>query len=208
MSASETAATYVLESLRPRYEAEGYHLFLYPSPSILPPFMEGIRPDAIAVGPQKKIAFQVAPARDPEKARKLSKLVREHDDWEMHIVTVPRSLPTIDVASRPEIDRAIATVRELKNGGYAAPALIMGWAVVEAIGRALSPDRYSHPQTPGRLVEFLAHEGYLDVDDAALVRPLIPLQNTAVHGALDAAVSERALDQFIAILERLATYVQ
>jgi uncharacterized protein YutE (UPF0331/DUF86 family) len=82
----------------------------------------------------------------------------------------------------------------------------MGWAVVEAIGRALEPDRYSRPQTPEGLVEFLAHEGYLDVDEAAVVRPLIPLRNTAVHGALDAAVSGQALDQFIAILEKLATY--
>jgi hypothetical protein len=35
---------------------------------------------------------------------------------------------------------------------------------------------------------------------------MIPLRNTAVHDALDAAVSEQALDQFIAILEKLATY--
>ena len=207
MSASESAATYVLENLRPRFEAEGYHVFLYPSPSILPPFMAGHRPDAIAVGPEKKIAFQVAPARDPEKAKRFHELIGEHGDWELRIVRVPNSLPMIDVASRAAIDRAIAAVHKLKKGGHAVPALIMGWAVLEAIGRALAPDRYGRPQTPGRLVEFLAHEGYLSPDDADFVRPLIPLQNTAVHGALDAAVSEQALVQFVTVLEKLAAYV-
>jgi hypothetical protein len=208
MSASDPAATYVLENLRPRFEAEGYRVFLHPSSSLLPPFMAGYRPDAIAVSPKKKIAIEVVPPRDPEKLNRLQDLIRKRDDWELRLVRVVNNLPAaIDAASRPAIDRAIAMVSDLKNGGHPVPALIMGWAAVEAIGRALEPDRYGRPQTPGRLVEFFAHEGYLDPDESDFLQSLIPLQNTAVHGGLDAAVSEQALDQFIAILEKLAPYI-
>jgi uncharacterized protein YutE (UPF0331/DUF86 family) len=105
------------------------------------------------------------------------------------------------------IDRAIASVDDLKKGGHAVPALIMAWAVLEAIGRALLPDKFGRPQTPGRLVELLAHEGYLTPDEADVVRPLVTLRNTAVHGALDSAVNEHTLDQFIAVLRTPAEFV-
>jgi uncharacterized protein YutE (UPF0331/DUF86 family) len=87
------------------------------------------------------------------------------------------------------------------------PALIMAWAALEAIGRALLPEKFGRPQTPERLVELLAHEGYLTPDEADTVRPLIELRNTAVHGALDSAVNEQSLGHFILILQKMAAYI-
>jgi REase_AHJR-like len=210
MSTSETTATYMLETIRPRFEAEGFDVFLHPSPSILPPFMKDYRPDAIAIGPQKKIAIQVVrPVENAEKITQLQKLIDQHSDWELHVVRVPPGAPkVIDVASRSSIDGAIGRVLELRNGGQLVPALVMSWAVVEAIGRALLPEKFGRPQTPGRLVELLAYEGYLAPDDADGVRPLIALRNEAVHGALNTAVDGPAVDQFIAILRKLAEYVK
>jgi hypothetical protein len=93
MSVSETTATCVLENLRPRFEAEGFDVFLHPSPSILPPFMEGYRPDAIAVSPQKKIAIEVVrPAKNTEKIKQLQKLIDQHSDWELRVVRIPPSV--------------------------------------------------------------------------------------------------------------------
>jgi hypothetical protein len=210
MSVSETTATYFLESLRPRFEAEGFDVFLHPSPSILPPFMKGYRPDAIALSPQKKIAIEVIrPVENADKIKELQKLIDQHSDWELRVVRVPPGGPkVIDIASRSSIYGAIGRVLELRKSDQLVPALVMSWAVVEAIGRALLPEKFGRPQTPGRLVELLAYEGYLSPDDADVVRPLIAPRNEAVHGALDTALDEHSLDQFIAILRRLAEYVK
>ena len=45
----------VLERLRETYEREGYEFFLQPSGDILPPFLRGFRPDAIALKPGKAL---------------------------------------------------------------------------------------------------------------------------------------------------------
>jgi uncharacterized protein YutE (UPF0331/DUF86 family) len=211
MSISETTATYVLETLRPRFEAEGFDVFLHPSPSILPPFMQDYRPDAIAVSPQKKIVIEVLrPVDKSEKIKQLQDLVDQHHDWELHVVRVPSSgsQMTIAVAPRSSIDDATARILDLKKDGYMMPALIMSWVALEAIGRALLPQKFGRPQTPERLVELLAYEGYLTPDEADSVRPLITLRNTAVHGALDSAVDEQTLDRFIVILQKLAAFVR
>jgi uncharacterized protein YutE (UPF0331/DUF86 family) len=209
MSISETTATYVLETLRPQFEAEGFDVFLHPSPSILPPFMQDYRPDAIAVSPQKKIVIEVLrPLDKSEKIEQLQKLVDHHPDWELHVVRVPSSSSTIAVAPRSSIVDAIARILDLKKDGHMMPALIMSWVALEAIGRALLPEKFGRPQTPERLVELLAYEGYLAPDEADSIRPLITLRNTAVHGALDSAVNEQTLDHFIVILQKLAAFVR
>ena len=59
MSATETREEVLLESLLPRYEAEGFTVIIHPSSSFLPPFMGSYRPDAIALSPDKKIAIEV-----------------------------------------------------------------------------------------------------------------------------------------------------
>ena len=49
MSISGSSEAEVIESLLPGYEAEGFDVYVNPSPSILPPFMQTYRPDAIAL---------------------------------------------------------------------------------------------------------------------------------------------------------------
>jgi hypothetical protein len=41
----------ILETVLAGYEAEGFDVFLHPSPSVLPAFLKTARPDAIAVRP-------------------------------------------------------------------------------------------------------------------------------------------------------------
>ena len=208
MSISETTAKYVLETMRPRFEAEGFDVFLQPSPAILPVFMRGYRPDAIAVGPHKKIAIEVVrPLENAEKIARLQQLIDQHRDWELQVVRVPPSSQAIDVSSHASIQQAVARAAALKRGGHVVPALIMAWAALEAIARALLPDKFARPQTPDRLVELVAHEGYLAPDDADIAWPLIASRHMLIHGALDATVDEAALDRFIAIIGRLADMV-
>jgi hypothetical protein len=217
--AVKDARTSILEGLRRHLALQDCQcdVFLDPSPAMLPPFMEGLRPDAIAVSPEEKILFEfVRPPADLEKTKRLQYLTARHSDWELRVIFIPpgRSPAPVDVnwraeivPSRAAIDQAIAAVHDQRKRGHAAAALLGALSVIEAIGRALHPYRVRGAPAPA-VVGFLADAGYLDPDESDFVRSLIPLQNTAVQGALDAAVNEQALDQFIAILERLATHIR
>jgi uncharacterized protein YutE (UPF0331/DUF86 family) len=211
MNISETGETDVLESLLPQFEAEGFDVFVQPSPSILPPFMQDYRPDAVALREDRKIAIEVVRSTGPssKKVEDLQCLFARQPDWELRVFYVsPRTPGTaIEVASRPVILGAIQRVLDLKKEGHKLPALIMAWATLEAIGRALLPAQFRRPQTPGRLTEVLASQGYLTPAEADMLRAVIPMRNAAVHGGLDSVIDEQQLEQFVAVLQTLVEFL-
>jgi uncharacterized protein YutE (UPF0331/DUF86 family) len=211
MSELKTSDADILESLLPRYEAEGFDVFVHPSPSIRPPFMQDYRPDAVALRRDRKIAIEVVrpEGNSSKKVQDLQSLFAPHRDWELRVFYVsPRTqAKAIEVATRKAIDESIRVVLALKSDGRLLPTLVMAWATLEAIGRALLPDQLRRPQTPERLVEVLAAEGYLTLDEANTVRTAISLRNAAVHGGLDVPVDERLLERFVGILQTLADFV-
>jgi len=82
-------------------------------------------------------------------------------------------------------------------------ALILGWAVLEALARLASThDGTGHlgPLSPVQAVQLLAEEGYLENDAAADLRRMTSLRNAVVHGDLSADVSA---EQAAALIERL-----
>jgi uncharacterized protein YutE (UPF0331/DUF86 family) len=207
MSMTEDREAAVLESLRPNYEADGFEVFIHPSPSILPPFMQSYRPDAVALSPYKKIAIELVSSADAStrKVTDLESLFAPHQDWELRVVYLAsdRSEEGPDVASLAVIEDSIKRVADLDRQGHRLPALIMAWAALEAIGRALLPERLKRPQTPGRLVEVLASDGYVTPEEADTLRAAISIRNAAVHGSPGPVVDEGLVERFISILKTL-----
>ena len=211
MSVPEKRDLDILENVLPRYRAEGFDVYVNPSPSILPPFMQAYRPDAVALKPDRKIAIEVVRSNrtSPLKLKELNSLFAPHHDWELRVIyDLPLSPEmTPDVASRAAIYTAIQRVLNLKKDGHLLPGLIMAWATLEAVARALMPDEFRRPQTPSRLIEVLAQAGYLTPKEADLLRPMILLRNAAVHGSVDPAVDEKQLEQFVTVLRTLADFL-
>jgi uncharacterized protein YutE (UPF0331/DUF86 family) len=211
MNPSESSEADVLENVLPRYEAEGFQVFLQPSPSILPPFMQNYRPDAVALRGDKKIAIEVVRPENPssQKIKDLQSLFAKQEDWELRVLYVAPlgSQRRLEVASRAAISNAIQRVRKLRDENYLLPALVMGWAALEAIGRALHPDKLNRPQTPARLVEILASDGLLTPQEADVLRAAISFRNAAVHGDLVDEVDERTVDRVISVLDTLASFL-
>jgi REase_AHJR-like len=207
MKPSETREADFLEDVLPRYEAEGFEVYVNPSPSILPPFMQDYRPDAIALSRDKKIAIEVVRTTksSPEKLRHLQSLFAPHREWELRVLYVSplSSDHLLQVASPEAISDAIRQVNALRKGGHKVPALVMAWATLEALGRALLPEQFGRPQTPARLVEVLASSGYLTPSEADVLRAAISQRNRAVHGGLDSDVEENLLERFTEILQTL-----
>jgi REase_AHJR-like protein len=122
MSASESTEFDILESILPRFKAEGFEVFVHPSPSILPPFMHAYRPDAIALSRDKKIAIEVVrqSANSETKIKDLQDLIAQHSDWELRVfyVSAGASQQALEIASRSSIDTAIQKVLELKKNDH------------------------------------------------------------------------------------------
>lgn len=197
----------LLGDVLPRYEAEGFEVYVNPSPSILPTFMQDYRPDAIALRRDKKIAIEVVGSTrtSSDKLQRLQSLFAPHSDWELRVLYVSpfSSERTLEIASHASIVRALEQVDALRSEGHNVPALVMAWAALEALGRALLPEQFGRPQTPGRLVEVLASNGYLTPTEADVLRTAISQRNQAVHGGLDPDVDESLLQQFLGILRTL-----
>jgi hypothetical protein len=84
---SETSEANVIDAVVARYKAEGFDVFVQPSPSILPPFLGGYRPDVVEIRPDKRIAMEfVRPgSQSADKINHSRELFSPHRDWEFII---------------------------------------------------------------------------------------------------------------------------
>lgn len=207
MNGAETTERSVLEAVMAHYRAEGFDFFVRPSPALLPGFMKGYRPDAIAIRPDKKIAIEIAgPGRSDERSKHLQKRFSGQDDWELVVLYVSPGAGTerIKTASHETIEHGIQAAMELRNTGKSSAALLMAWSAMEAIGRALLPERLARPQPPANLIEALASEGYLTPGEAKELRAASITRNAVAHGQLGAEIRPEELDTVIAALHTLA----
>jgi len=211
MPSAETSERRLLETVVARYKAEGFDVFIEPTPALLPPFMKDYRPHAVVIRPGKKIAIEIARSSSEagEKIRRLREQFSQHDDWELLVLYVSPGAATeaIEIAPRDAIERAVQEVIELRIGGQQTAALVMGWSALEAIARALLPDQLSRPQPPNRLIETLASQGYLTPSEADSLRAAAMLRNAVAHGKLGSAVEIRQLDALSSALQTLKSFL-
>jgi len=176
-----------LQTLVPGYEAEGFSVFLHPAREMLPQFMRGYQPDAIAVKDDKQIAIEIKRnvTRQVAQTKQLQRIFSEHPEWELRVYYIPgHPEEDIQAPDLPEIDAALAEVDQLKQAGHLRAALIMAWAALEAAGRALLPQDLARPQPANRLIEVLASEGVVTPTEADSLRKAISLRNAATSWAL------------------------
>ena len=102
------------------------------------------------------------------------------------------------------IENSIQEVLKLRHAGHLTAALMLAWATLEAVGRALLPEQLARPQPAGRLIEVLASEGLLTSSEADGLRRAVDVRNAATHGHLEQPVTAQQVDELIAALQLLA----
>lgn len=212
MTALETTRQ-ILEQLTPRLEEEGYTVYLEPPRQLLPVFMRGYIPDAIALRAQsfdqnrKNLAIEVK-VEGPSSKTKLDDLARrfaDQRDWELRVFYARPAGGTAMLPPMPReaIDAALSSIETLVVANQLQAALLLGWATFEALGRALAPEKFVRAQTPGRLVEALANDGLVTPPEADALRVLARARNQLIHGGLDEKVSAVDLSKFLETLTAL-----
>ena len=213
MSSSPEREALILEAVERAYREDGYEVITHPGRLLVPSVFEDFRPDAIALKDGDKVAIEVVAGPGPSKKAQIDALqtrLAEQSEWRLQLVhTGPPSEPVRELPAfeGSAIRKGLAEVRSLSDAGLRRPALIMGWALLEALGRSLPSDAsedFARPQSTVRLAERLAREGFLTPDEADATRALIQARNAIVHGDVDREVSDKDVFSLIKVLEHLA----
>lgn len=203
-----SSETEFLESLRSRYEDQGFSFVVAPAPATLPEFFGSYVPDAIAQKQGHNVAIEVKRHQSlptQNGIREIRRLFEGHSDWQLHVVYkgAGSSPPvTIPVASPAAILVRLDEVRTLNAQGHRRAAFVIGWSLLEAALLAEDQDgEASRPRMPGTVVQTLAMNGSISPDLEARLRPLIQLRNRIVHGDVGAEPSAEEVGVLLEAIE-------
>jgi hypothetical protein len=193
----------ILETMVPELEADGFRVVIHPKRDTLPTFLQGYHPDMVAYKDNKKLAIEImgqAPSSKP-KERMLRERFAGHPDWELRFVYAPpvNSDANIPVVSKQTVSEHLDRLEASVEAMGLAAALLTGWALFEAAARALLPSSLTRPQSPARLIETLASEGYVTPDEADMLRRVSRTRNEIAHGRLDLTPSRDDVALLIAV---------
>jgi hypothetical protein len=185
-----------LRNLQASYEARGLRFFINPSRELVPSFLEGYQPDAIAMGPNGGGAIiEVKRHESQASNRKLAELAKKvgaQRGWEFKAIYTHPATENPDNIAKPtleQIDARLQEMRILADTGHLAPALIFGWAVLESLARLASSSARSTGLSPIQAVQVLAEEGYIKNEDAQRLRDMAGLRSAVAHGDFSVNVS-------------------
>ncbi len=204
---SDTTEFEVLQRLVPELQAEGYEVYVHPNKPLLPSFLNNFSPDVIALRGDKKLAIEVLTpsALNSKKLERMTELFQNQKDWELRIIWINSTSEQkrLQVQDITAIEARISEVKNLTSTDHIESAMLLAWATFEALARAILTSQFARPQTPGRIVQVLAGEGYLTPTEADLLRTLAEKRNKLIHGELQVHVSKRELGNFLAVLETM-----
>lgn len=197
----------MLERVATDLQEEGYEVFLHPRHPLTPPFLGNFMPDAIASKQDEHLLIEIT-RKSPQASAKLAKLdelLKDRKNWKLRVYWLEPMTPgdQLPVERAATISSRLDEATSIAATGHREAALLQAWATFEAIARALTPDNFARPQSPRRIVEALAAEGYLTPSEALAIRPLVDKRNQFVHGALEQLVTSEELQKFIEILKGL-----
>jgi hypothetical protein len=191
MSLSESERE-IFGQIVPRLSSHGYNVYIEPPSDLLPDFMIGYRSDAIALGNDKNIAFEIVTSigRWQRDEAFVQNLFTNHPEWELKVIfgTPINSTETLPDSSQNAVNRTIGEILDLKNRGLNRPAILLGWATLEALARLLIPSKFARAQLPSRLIEALSSNGYITPSEVDTLRKLTEARNKLIHGNLNTSV--------------------
>ncbi len=195
----------VLDELEPRWRKLGYTLLREPSPEQLPAFLQGFRPDAIAIGPKPALVIEVLQARNASseaKVRQLRSLFDAQQDWRLEVVYISPEGDPLRAVTSAEIRSTLRKARDLAEHEPRA-SLLLGWSALEAIGRLLEPSFASRSLAARSLVDLLVANGHVPQSEGAKLRGLGDLRNGLAHGQLDISPTPYDVRHLVTLAERL-----
>jgi hypothetical protein len=183
-----------LEGVAQRYRQQGYQVTLNPGPADLPEFAKNFKVELLATRPDARVLVSAkGSAREFESDPALSGYAEaiekqpgwRHDDFVLGPpppMTPPRD---VDDASENEIHKLIDDCDRLYQAGFAAQAVLTGWAALESAMRhqlrALGMQTH-WGIAPREMLNDLYSSGILSLSEFRELENLFRLRNIISHG--------------------------
>jgi REase_AHJR-like protein len=196
---------YALEVFEPIWREKGYTVVREPHPHQLPQFLQGFKPDAIALGVEPSLVIEVVSGQGPVKEsmlRRLKSALDGHDGWRLEVIYVGSEGAPIKPASLDSVRQALSRARSLAEGDPEA-ALLLAWAGIEAIGRMLHPELAEYSLGALALVDLLVGYGHLSQEEGSALRAVGAKRNRIAHGELESPPEVEDVDALSAIAGQL-----
>jgi hypothetical protein len=203
----------LLDRLQFAYEARGFAFERHPAAALLPDFLAGYAPDAVAQREGETVVIEVRPrSDDPAEAAEIARVAdalkgRPGYRFELVIAERPGSgtAGELDADEQGLRDR-LQTARRLLGMQDMASALIVAWSTLEGLVRARLGDaaRGVHrPMTAKSLVAALVSFGLIEDEEEADLAKLAEQRNRFAHGDTRTPVDARQIEALIALIERI-----
>ncbi len=203
----------VTQRLVSQLSAEGYEVLVQPTRLATPEFLGDYRPDLIARRGDKNLIIEIKRRASAvsQKWEEIAKRVENYPNWEFRIIWIDPSTyavaDSLPVEESENIRKRLTELQDLIGRENTETALLLAWGVFEAAARALLPREFARAQTPGRILEVLAADGYLTPTEADDLRRLSFKRNEFIHGKLGTQVSQSELTGMISSIESLIDQV-
>ncbi len=203
----------VLDRIKETYEHQGYHFFIEPLPQMLPAFLGGFRPDALALKLGENQVIEVKLGRRAGEERRLetlAKLVSGQPGWQLKVFyegEQPEDTLQLTLPTRSQIEAQLTEAEQLALAGHQKAALLLAWSVLEALARARAAHEGTisrRPFSPAQTVQSLEMAGIIDRKTGQDLRATAQLRNLAAHGDLAAEIDADAVDGLLGLLRRLS----
>lgn len=205
MSETKETERATLEKMSKIWTDQGFQIFIQPSASILPDFLQKYRPDALLIKDGDKVLVEVIRKGQPhveERVRRLKELLANQNEWRLEVVYSGENVPAVRRVGLDEIRASLDSAEGLLAKEPRASLLLL-WASLEAAARNIFPDQTSRPQSPGRIIELLAGRGEVTPSEAQNLRQLMNLRNRIIHGELNATVRPNEINQMLQLVRQL-----
>ncbi len=188
-----------IQAIAQDFESRGYSVVRRPTGADLPGFLDGYRPDLIAVGPTENVVVEIksfASTADADRFRGVADRVARQPGWRFVLVAPPPRegvLPGEQLTSfdASEIRQRLEEAHALQASGHPEAALLLAWAAAEAALRLLA-ERESIPlrrPDTGTLLRELASEGVVDRDHFRQLSDSWRQRSAVAHGFRPQAAS-------------------
>lgn len=186
ISSVSLAEREALDEIERRLNGRGYTVRRQPAAGDVPAFLGKFQPDAIALGKTPNLVVEVVTrgataAAQVAKIEQLRKLLEGQPDWRLEVVYTAASGPAPSVVPITTIRERLEQTRRLARVDRPA-ALLLAWALVEAIARTLEPEHASRALAPATTVELLASLGYVAEPEAEVLRKAWRSRDLIAHG--------------------------
>ena len=182
----------VMDNLRDQYVAQGYEFYENPPKHVIPSFLGGFQPDAIAVRSGEGVVLEIKPRRaSANSLRDVAERFEGQSKWQFRAIYFddPPETEPGEPAPPVRLEDHEPRIRSLLQTNETDLALLLAWSVFEGVARAKMTATPRGALTPLQIVERLEHSGRIDPDQANQLRQAATIRNSVAHGHLDAKPS-------------------